>query len=115
MNVIVLAIVNALLLAVGQVLWKMGIRQTSITSAGELLGSLLNPFVIAGLLVYVFTTLLWLYIINKAEIGYVYPLQSLAFVFVSIAGIVLFGEHFAINRILGLLLIVFGVFLVSIK
>ncbi len=115
MQIIMLSILNALLLAIGQILWKMGMRQTALSSLGDLFASLLNPFVVMGLLVYGFTTLLWLYIINKAKIGYVYPLQSLAFVFVSVAGMVFLGEHFALNRLLGLFCIVFGVFLVSIK
>ena len=115
MNVVVLTIFNAVLMAIGQMLWKHGMTGAEIHGVVDILRAMLNPFVLLGFTIYAGTTLLWLYILNKAEISYVYPIQSLVFVFVLIASIFIFHESVGINRFVGVGLIIVGVIISSLK
>lgn len=115
MSVLLLTIINSLLMATGQVLWKIGMSNQDVTTFAQLLKMLYSPFIIMGLVVYAFTTLLWLYILNKADISYAYPIQSLVFVYILIISVLLFHEQVPLNRWLGVGIICFGVYVTSMK
>lgn len=115
MKIIFLTVINSLLMASGQMLWKKGMMGLQITGIFDMISVLFTPFIFSGLIVYGFTTLLWLYILNKAEISYVYPIQSVVFIFVLVGSIIIFKETVSFNRWLGVLIICFGVYIVSIK
>jgi uncharacterized membrane protein len=112
---VLLALLNALLMAVGQTFWKLGMKDRDIINIFDIFTALTSPFVIAGLFVYGLTMFLWLYVLNKAELSYVYPIQSMAFVFVLIISSVLFREALTINRIIGVLVICMGAYIVSLR
>lgn len=115
MKIVFLTILNSLLMAAGQMLWKKGVTGQSITGIGGMLQVLLSPFVISGIFVYGFTTLLWLYILSKAEISYVYPIQSIVFIFVLVGSVIFFKETVSLNRWIGVVVICLGVYLVSMR
>ena len=110
-----LTVLNALMMALGQILWKTGMSNKEVNTFGEILQAIFSPLIFCGLIVYGLATFLWLYILSKAEISYVYPIQSLAFVLVLISSMVLFKEQVALNRWIGVGVICFGVYIVSIK
>ncbi|WP_054692130.1 EamA family transporter [Syntrophomonas palmitatica] len=112
MNVFWLTFLNTIMMATGQILWKMGMNEREINNLFQLIQAFFSPLVLAGLVVYVLTTFLWLYILSRAQLSYVYPIQSLVFVFVLLATMVL-GERIPINRWLGVVVICMGVYLVS--
>ena len=115
MKYVILALLNALLMAVGQTFWKFGMKNQEIVNISDMFKAFTSPFVIAGLFVYGLTMFLWLYVLNKAELSYVYPIQSLAFVFVLILSSVLFREALTVNRIIGVLVICMGAYIVSLR
>jgi undecaprenyl phosphate-alpha-L-ara4N flippase subunit ArnE len=57
-------------------------------------------------------TVLWLYILKKFPFSQAYPLTSLSFVFGMIAAWLVFGESIPFSRWIGLVLVVFGCFLI---
>jgi uncharacterized membrane protein len=116
MNAIIfLTLFNVLLMALGQLLWKHGMRTFEIIGLSDLVRAVFSPFIILGLAVYALSMLLWLFILSKAELNYVYPIQSLSFVIVVVVSSILFAESLPVNRIIGVLFICFGAFLVSIR
>ncbi|WZL73646.1 EamA family transporter [Clostridiaceae bacterium 35-E11] len=115
MKIVLLTILNSLLMATGQLLWKSGMMGKTIENLSDIIRALFSPLILLGLFVYACTTMLWLYILNQADISYVYPIQSLAFVIVPIAAALIFREQIPINRWIGIATICLGVYLVSIK
>ncbi len=112
---VLLTIVNSILMVTGQTLWKLGATGKEIHNLGQLLRLFLSPYVIAGLMVYAFASALWIYILNKGELSYVYPIQSTAFIFALIIGTTFFKEQLTTSKIIGVLVICLGVIIITRK
>lgn len=112
---ILLTIFNSVLMVTGQTLWKLGATGKEVHSLGQLLRLFLSPYVIAGLTVYAFASVLWIYILNKGELSYVYPIQSTAFIFAIIIGTTIFKEALTPTKVIGVLVICLGVFITTHK
>ena len=65
------------------------------------------------MVLYGVTTLVWIWVLSRSELGKVYPLMALAFVLVPIATYFLFDERFSVGYMLGIALIVMGIILTS--
>ena len=74
---------------------------------------LLNPYIILSLILTFLAGVTWMIVMTKFEISYAYPFTLLGLVFVTIFSIVFFGENFNLYKIGGIVLILFGVFLIS--
>lgn len=73
----------------------------------------LNPYVVGGLLVLVFSMGLHLMALSRVELSYAYPFLSVSYVLVLIAGYFWFGESINAARIAGVGLICLGTFFVA--
>ena len=109
-----IALIAAVLLAAcGHILIKHGLNtmpalaQASI--AERLLAYLLTPLVIGGLAVYGTGTLLWIVAVAKRDISYLFPVTSLNYVVITLAGMWLFGEPVSFKRWIGILIVMLGV------
>jgi len=74
---------------------------------------MLNPFIFAGLLCYVISVVIWLLALSRVEVSYAYPLLSVGYIVAAFAGQTLFNEALTPVRWAGILVICFGVFLVT--
>ena len=74
-----------------------------------LLGLILNPWIMSGIVGGFFALLCWLAAMTKFELSYAYPFMSLAFVFVLVLSAVLFHEPLTVAKIMGVLLIIAGI------
>jgi uncharacterized membrane protein len=109
-----LIIVNVFLLVLGQLLWKQGIMQTGFhMSVAGMIKMATNWYIIGGMFVYVFATVIWLYILSKKNISSVYPLQSLCYVVALFAGWLIFKEQLSIKHWIGVSFIVVGAFIIN--
>ncbi len=115
MQIVLLSLLNAMLLVSGQLLWKSGLAGREFNSVGTIVATMLSPRILAGLLIYGLATVLWLYILSKAEISYVYPLTSIVHIIMLFCAIFLFGENVSPMRWVGVFLITAGVCLVAVK
>jgi len=104
-----------MLMVTGQTLWKKGVTGEDVHSLGQLLRLFLTPYVIGGLMVYAFASVLWLYILNKSEFSYVYPIQSTAYIFAIIVGTTIFKEALTPAKVVGVLVICLGVIITTHK
>lgn len=109
---IILTILNALLLTIGQMLFKLGIGKLGKfnLSLSGVISIIHNLYIMSGIVLYGCTTFLWLYILSKSEFNKVYPIQSLAFVFAMIMSIVILKENVPINRWIGVFVICIGTY-----
>ena len=73
----------------------------------------LNPFVFVGMALYVVNVFLWFDVITKSNLSYVYPFLSLAYAAVVIASALVLGEQFSWQRLIGVAVIIGGVYIVS--
>lgn len=74
---------------------------------------MVNPFIVAGLTVYVFSVTLWLLVLSRVPVGIAYPLTSCAYIFNAIAAYFIFGEQLSLQQIIGIFVIIFGVYLIA--
>ena len=106
--------INILLLATGQILWKLGTMKVSFTASFKgIMELIFNPYILGGGGLYVVAIVLWLYILSKAELSKVYPIQSLCYVLGTMAGVFIFNEKFTTNKFLGLSFIILGAFFIA--
>ncbi|MBW0146834.1 EamA family transporter [Marinobacter arenosus] len=63
-----------------------------------------------ALFVYGFTTLAWVWVLQKLSLGKVYPFMALAFLIVPIASYFVFHERFTAQYYLGVVLIMVGIY-----
>jgi len=74
---------------------------------------LLNPYIMIALVLTLLSGVTWMIAMTKFEISYAYPFTILGLVFVTIFSVILFGESVNIYKIGGIILIVFGVIVIS--
>ena len=105
-----LTVLCVLLLALGQMLFKTAAGQWRIDGwSWSSLRSLVSPALLAGLLLYAATTVLWVFILRSVPLTLAYSVYALAFVFVPLLAYFVFDEPLTLNTLLGAALIVAGV------
>ena len=109
-----LAVLTAVLLAVGQLLFKIGSARIDPTSLpGFLESTLLNPVLVFAVGLYGVTILIWIYVLNKLPLSIAYPVTGLAYIIVPILSYYLLGERLSPMLFLGSFLILVGISLVA--
>ena len=73
----------------------------------------LNPFVIGGLSVLVFSMGLHLMALSRVELSFAYPFLSVSYILVLFAGYYWFGETINASRMIGVALICLGTFFIA--
>lgn len=98
-----------------QLFLKQGAKSINFSqSVGEIFMSmLLNYNIWIGGLIFVVSFLLWIYLLNQFELSFLYPFGSLSFVLAAIGGWFFFGEGVSYFRVVGIMLIIMGVFCVA--
>ena len=80
---------------------------------GKLMQAFLNPYVLSGIAIYGFTTLVWLIILSRVKLSIAYPMLSSGYVLSILFSWMLFKESVPKIRIIGALVICIGVYLVA--
>jgi undecaprenyl phosphate-alpha-L-ara4N flippase subunit ArnF len=75
-----------------------------------LIKALFDPFVFSGFVAAFVASLCWMSAMTHFEITKAYPFMSLAPALVFIIGILFLGETFTLGKVIGLLLILLGIF-----
>jgi drug/metabolite transporter (DMT)-like permease len=95
------------MLAVGEVELRSGLVVSTI---GRIL---YEPYVFAGLGVFVMSMASHLYVLSKVELSFAYPFLSLAYVVVLAYAFLVFDENVGASRVGGVALICLGTILVA--
>jgi drug/metabolite transporter (DMT)-like permease len=103
-----------------QIFFKIGVTHlgefptaSTLAAANYIIQLGANPFVISGLLALVFAFSTWLTLISKVDLSFAHPMTSLVYASVPLCATWVLGESIHWNQIVGIFLIVFGVFIVS--
>lgn len=108
-----LVLINVLFLTTGQILWKLSVRGVVNYNFSTVLGVLFSPYFLFGGVLYVFATLIWIFLLSKMPLSTLYPLQSLAYVFGLLAGHFVFNEFISVQKIIGVAIILIGVYFIA--
>lgn len=109
MKILLLCIINALMLVAGQIMFKLGVKNKDLNNIIAIVKTIFSPIIFTALILYGFTTVLWLYILNKTDISFAYPIQSLALPTVLVLSTIIFNEQISISRWIGILIIYIGI------
>ena len=94
-------------MAVGQVLFK--VSATSLTQTGSFFAFKTASTLITAMTLYAITSIAWVWVLQKVELGRVYPLMALAFILVPLGSHLVFGERFQPQYFVGIALIMIGI------
>lgn len=113
-----LLVFNVLFAVTGQLLLKQGMlnvgRVGSLSSViPKLIQAFLNPFVIGGIAVFGFTSMIWLVILSRVKLSIAYPMISLGYVLSIFLAWLFFKESVPKMRVVGAIVICIGVYLVA--
>jgi drug/metabolite transporter (DMT)-like permease len=115
---LLIALIAILFLVGGQTLLKLGLNHIGGVSLfdGNALGSLLGlfrtPWIMLGFVCYGLSALLWLDVLSKLDFSMAFPMVSLTYVFSLVIGRFIFHETVGLDRIIGVFLILAGLFFV---
>ena len=96
-----LLLFNLVLGSFGQICLKEGLRGGDLAKGStsvldtilSILTAMLNPYVIAGLTLYVLSVFTWLLLLSKVRLSVAYPMISISYIFVVILSATLLHEH----------------------
>lgn len=74
---------------------------------------LFNPGIFGGLVLYVVSVALWIYVLSKSQVSIAYPLLSIGYVVNLFLAAWLLDEMITLNKIVGIGLIVLGVYVLT--
>ncbi|OYT41623.1 hypothetical protein B6U80_01045 [Candidatus Pacearchaeota archaeon ex4484_26] len=104
---IILMVIVTILTSAGQILLKNGVNLISGIS------SIINTTLILGFLLYAIALVLTLLALKKGEVSVLYPIMSLAYVWVALLALLFLGESLNFFKILGIITIFLGVSLIG--
>ena len=119
MMIFALILLGVLLNAAAQLFLKAG-----MTQIGHFEFSMVNAFpiglkvmgnlpIITGLSMYVMSVGVWLLVLSRVQVSFAYPMLSIGYIVNAIAANYLFGEPLTSMRMLGIFIIMSGVYLVA--
>ncbi len=113
---LVLIVFTVVINTVGQFMVKAGVNRTghvSLFDVGSIARALFSWLVIGGFAVYFLSGIIWISILSRAELSWAFPILSLSYVLTAILSPFILHESFSAQRLAGILVICFGVYLVS--
>ncbi len=102
-----IALICVIGIASGQILFKL--CAVSLKQTGSFFDPSTMTLLFSALALYGIMTIAWIWVLQKTELGRVYPLMALAFVIVPIGSHFIFGERFQPQYFAGVALIMLGI------
>ena len=100
---------------VGQVLFKVTADYVRAHPEQGMAAYVSNPWIWVALALYGSAIVLWIKVLQSVPLSVAYPAMALVFVFVPLAGVVVFEETQGIRFFAGIVLIALGIWLTSVR
>ena len=119
MRAILLVLLFSFLIVTGQVLWKLaidkngGLINSDSTNIQNIFNLLSSPYMLSGVVIYMCATVFWMYLLGEYEYSFIYPMSSMTFVMSLFFASYVFDEEITLFKIIGVLIIMLGVFIVT--
>jgi multidrug transporter EmrE-like cation transporter len=72
-----------------------------------------QPFILGGLACYAVSVVVWILALSRVEVSIAYPMLSIGYVVNAVAAYFLFGEAVGVQRLVGIGVIILGVYIVA--
>jgi drug/metabolite transporter (DMT)-like permease len=113
---LLLAATTAVMMAIGQTLFKLGAPHWTGSGIPALaLSFLKNPYLVTAVFLYAVTILLWIYVLKHLPLSLAYPVTALSYVIVPIISAFVLKEDVGPTTIAGTVLILAGISLISLR
>lgn len=115
-----LIFLSIILSVIAQTLLKIGMSKGGVISSVSFdtilpliwrMGT--NIFVIAGLSLYVIGTFVWLILLSRLDLSFLFPFGALQYFIIYLISYFFLGEHITLGRIAGVALIMVGIVIIS--
>jgi len=116
--IILLLVVSAAILGgSAQVLFKKGMTDVGEISVIEMTKQFLkiiatNRYILAGVVIYAISTIIYLAALSKGELSMLYPIIAVSYIVAAILSVFVLGERITLIRWIGIFTIVAGVVMV---
>ena len=108
--------INIVLMSIGQLLFKQSAIFINNHNNFNLIQKfLLNPWFYGAISFFAVSTFTWVKILTEMKISVAYPILSISYILTALGAFLIFGEKMNIMNIGGILFIMIGVSLISIK
>ncbi len=108
-------LLNVFLLVAGQIVWKIGLDNLGGMKLSNIGSVIVSPYICFGLFLYALATVIWFFVLSRADLSMVYPMQSLSYVVGIVAAVLILGECVPTTRWIGALFLIIGVFLIALR
>jgi len=119
MEILAFVFISVMLGALGQISMKQGMnvfkklkKMRELATIENIIKIATDKFVVFGIGCYVASSIIWLGILSKLDVSYVYPLVSIGYIITTIFAIAFLKEKVTSKRWLGTIIIVIGSLLV---
>ncbi|MBS3108739.1 EamA family transporter [Candidatus Woesearchaeota archaeon] len=105
-----------LLIVIAELTLKYSLKDTTFSASNIpqfFITALTNPFTILGFSLIVLSSVIWIATLSKTDLSYAYPFVSIGYVTVTLLSIFLLKESPSALRIIGAIVISFGIILMS--
>lgn len=113
LNSFFIVFVSVSLSAIAQLSFKFGVTNVEIIENSNVVAKawalFTSPFVFLGLFLYGVGTILWLFALKQIDLSLAYPFVGMSFIMVFLMGVFFLGEPFNMNRLIGTIIIIFGI------
>lgn len=120
LHVVCLIALLLLLDTFAQIFFKIGVTQLGEFPTGSISNILhysvqlaQNIFVISGVVALIFAFFTWLILISKVDLSFAHPMTSLVYATIPLSASLMLNEPLHWNQMIGISIIVLGVFIVS--
>ncbi len=119
LNLFLLVLCNVLFNTIAQIILKTGMTKIGTFDfnwsnlfpvANKIITS---PWIIWGMVIYAGSVGLWLMVLSRTAVSTAYPMVSLGYITSTIAAYYLFGEAITLTKVLGIIAILIGVYLIA--
>ena len=103
------------LAAFGQIILKIGMEKNGQLSftIGHFIKAFTNPVVLGGLAFYGVSLLIWLVVLSREELSFVYPMVAFAYVITTVLAVIFLHESVPPLRWIGLSIIIVGIICIA--
>lgn len=72
-----------------------------------------NPYIVGSCFIYVVSVFAWMAVLSRAEVSFAYPMTSIGYILTAVLGYLFLQEHVSLIRLIGIGIIILGVYLVA--
>lgn len=101
--------------ALANMFWKMQFLKTpfKFDSLQNFINTVFSYRILIGVMLYGISMFLFFYLLSNYKLSIIVPLTSLTYIFNLIIAVFVFKESLIMSQVLGILIIIIGIFLVS--